>query len=323
MLVLTQGDPASIAPEITALVWQKLRQSGPAFVYVGDPALLERRIPVQTIRYLSEGLDIFSHALPVLPLHLNTPAAPGEPDRRNAASVIESIRLAVELTLSGESSAVITNPISKEVVQGSGFRHPGHTSYLAELCQTPGDEVMLLAGPSLKVVPITVHVALRDAIARLSTELIIRTAHTVAAGLRRDFELPHPRLAFAGLNPHAGEHGLMGHEEQQIILPAINALRAQGLDVSGPLPPDTMFTPPARARYDVAMCMYHDQGLIPLKTLDMAEGVNVTLGLPIIRTSPDHGTAFDIAGQNKADPRSLEAAIKLAATLAANRRKNA
>lgn len=323
MLVLTQGDPASIAPEITASVWQKLRQNGPAFVYIGDPSLLERRVPVQTIRYLSEGADIFSHALPVLPLHLSTPPAPGEPDRRNATSVIESIRLAVELTLSGESSAVITNPISKDVVQSAGFKHPGHTSYLAELCQTPGDEVMLLAGPSLKVVPITVHVALRDAIAQLSTELIIRTAHTVAAGLRRDFGLPHPRLAFAGLNPHAGEHGLMGREEHEIILPAINTLRAQGLDVSGPLPPDTMFTPDARARYDVAMCMYHDQGLIPLKTLDMAEGVNVTLGLPIIRTSPDHGTAFDIAGQNKADPRSLEAAIKLAATLAENRRKNA
>lgn len=259
MLVLTQGDPASIAPEITASVWQKLRQSGPAFVFIGDPTLLERRVPVQTIRYLSEGADIFSHALPVLPLHLSTPPAPGEPDRRNAASVIESIRLAVELTLSGESSAVITNPISKDVVQSAGFRHPGHTSYLAELCQTPGDEVMLLAGPSLKVVPITVHVALRAAIAQLSTELIIRTAHTVAAGLRRDFGLPHPRLAFAGLNPHAGEHGLMGREEQEIILPAINTLRAQGLDVSGPLPPDTMFTPDARARYDVAMCMYHDQ----------------------------------------------------------------
>ncbi|MBS0965563.1 4-hydroxythreonine-4-phosphate dehydrogenase PdxA [Acetobacter okinawensis] len=323
MLVLTQGDPASIAPEITASVWQKLRQNGPAFVYIGDPTLLERRVPVQTIRYLSEGADIFSHALPVLPLHLSTPPAPGEPDRRNATSVIESIRLAVELTLSGESSAVITNPISKDVVQSAGFKHPGHTSYLAELCQTPGDEVMLLAGPSLKVVPITVHVALRDAITQLSTELIIRTAHTVAAGLRRDFGLSHPRLAFAGLNPHAGEHGLMGREEQEIILPAINTLRAQGLNVSGPLPPDTMFTPDARARYDVAMCMYHDQGLIPLKTLDMAEGVNVTLGLPIIRTSPDHGTAFDIAGQNKADPRSLEAAIRLAATLAENRRKNA
>ncbi|MFT8419443.1 MAG: 4-hydroxythreonine-4-phosphate dehydrogenase PdxA [Acetobacter sp.] len=323
MLVLTQGDPASIAPEITAAVWQRLRQNGPAFVYVGDPSLLERRVPVQTIRYLSAGAEVFGHALPVLPLHLATPPAPGEPDRRNAASVIESIRLATELALSGEASAIITNPISKDVVQGAGFKHPGHTSYLAELCQTLGDEVMLLAGPSLKVVPITVHVALRDAIAQLSTELIVRTARTVAKGLQTDFGLAHPRLAFAGLNPHAGEHGLMGHEERDIILPAINTLRAEGLNVSGPWPSDTMFTPHARAQYDVALCMYHDQGLIPLKTLDMAEGVNVTLGLPIIRTSPDHGTAFDIAGQNKADPRSLEAAIRLAATLAANRKKNA
>lgn len=323
MLVLTQGDPASIAPEITAAVWQKLRQNGPAFVYVGDPSLLERRVPVQTVRYLSAGADIFSHALPVIPLHLATPPAPGEPDRRNAASVLESIRLAVELTLSGEASAMITNPISKEVVQGAGFHHPGHTGYLAELCQTPGNEVMLLAGPSLKVVPITVHVALREAIAQLSSDLIIRTARTVAAGMRRDFGLPNPRMAFAGLNPHAGEHGLMGREEQEIILPALHTLRQEGYNVSGPLPPDTMFTPDARAKYDVALCMYHDQGLIPLKTLDMAEGVNVTLGLPVIRTSPDHGTAFDIAGQNKADPRSLEAAIRLAATLAENRRKNA
>ncbi|MGG6430523.1 4-hydroxythreonine-4-phosphate dehydrogenase PdxA [Acetobacter ghanensis] len=323
MLVLTQGDPASIAPEITAAVWQKLRQNGPAFVYVGDPSLLERRVPVQTVRYLSAGADIFSHALPVIPLHLAMPPAPGEPDRRNAASVLESIRLAVELTLSGEASAMITNPISKEVVQGAGFHHPGHTGYLAELCQTPGSEVMLLAGPSLKVVPITVHVALREAIAQLSSDLIIRTARTVAAGMRRDFGLSDPRMAFAGLNPHAGEHGLMGREEQEIILPALHTLRQEGYNVSGPLPPDTMFTPDARAKYDVALCMYHDQGLIPLKTLDMAEGVNVTLGLPIIRTSPDHGTAFDIAGQNKADPRSLEAAIQLAATLAENRRKNA
>ncbi|PAL20972.1 4-hydroxythreonine-4-phosphate dehydrogenase PdxA [Acetobacter syzygii] len=323
MLVLTQGDPASIAPEITAAVWQKLRQSGPAFVYIGDPSLLERRIPVQPIRYLADGADVFSHALPVIPLPLAAPPAMGEPDRRNAASVIESIRQAVELTLSGEASAMITNPISKDVVQGAGFRHPGHTSYLAELCQTPGDEVMLLAGPSLKVVPITVHVALRNAITQLSTDLIIRTARTVAAGLRRDFGIPHPRLAFAGLNPHAGEHGLMGDEEQNIIIPALNTLRQEGMTVSGPLPADTMFTPHARSQYDVALCMYHDQGLIPLKTLDMAEGVNVTLGLPIIRTSPDHGTAFDIAGQNKADPRSLEAAIRLAATLAENRRKHA
>lgn len=181
----------------------------------------------------------------------------------------------------------------------------------------------MLAGPSLKVVPVTVHVSLRHALEQLNAELIIKTARTVAAGLKRDFGLKAPRIAVAGLNPHAGENGLMGHEEQQIIIPAIQVLQREGLNITGPMPPDTMFTPAARSRYDVALCMYHDQGLIPLKTLDMAEGVNVTLGLPIIRTSPDHGTAFDIAGQNKADPSSLVAAIRLAAQLAQNRRNAA
>ncbi|MGO3517520.1 MAG: 4-hydroxythreonine-4-phosphate dehydrogenase PdxA, partial [Acetobacter cibinongensis] len=210
--------------------------------------------------------------------------------------------------------------ISKEVVQKTGFAHPGHTSYLAELCNVPGQDVMMLAGPSLRVVPVTVHVALRQAIQQLSADLIIRTARTVAQGLKRDFALPSPRIAVAGLNPHAGENGLMGTEEQDIILPAIRTLQAEGLNITGPYPPDTLFTPHARAKYDVALCMYHDQGLIPLKTLDMAEGVNVTLGLPIIRTSPDHGTAFDIAGSNSADPSSLLAALRLAATLVHNRK---
>ncbi|GCD75777.1 pyridoxal phosphate biosynthetic protein PdxA [Acetobacter pasteurianus NBRC 3299] len=323
MLALTQGDPAGIAPEITVKAWRILRESGHPFVFVGDPALLEQHAPVQAVRYLDQGADVFSHAIPVLPLRLATPAAPGEPDRQNAPSVIESIRLAVELTQNGEASAIITNPISKEVIQSAGFKHPGHTSYLAELCHVPGQEVMMLAGPSLKVVPVTVHVSLRHALEQLNTELIIKTARTVADGLKRDFGLKSPRIAVAGLNPHAGENGLMGHEEQQIIIPAIKALQQEGLNITGPMPPDTMFTPIARRRYDVALCMYHDQGLIPLKTLDMAEGVNVTLGLPIIRTSPDHGTAFDIAGQNKADPSSLVAAIRLAAQLAQNRRNAA
>lgn len=323
MLALTQGDPAGIAPEITVKAWRILRESGLPFVFVGDHTLLEQHAPVQAVRYLEQGTDVFSHAIPVLPLHLETPAAPGEPDRQNAPSVIESIRLAVELAQNGEASAIITNPISKEVIQSAGFKHPGHTSYLAELCHVPGHEVMLLASPSLRVVPVTVHVSLRHALEQLNTELIIKTARTVAAGLKRDFGLNAPRIAVAGLNPHAGENGLMGHEEQQIITPAIKALQQEGLNITGPMPPDTMFTPAARSRYDVALCMYHDQGLIPLKTLDMAEGVNVTLGLPIIRTSPDHGTAFDIAGQNKADPSSLVAAIRLAAQLAQNRRNAA
>lgn len=237
--------------------------------------------------------------------------------------MIDSIAKAVALVLDGAASAVVTNPISKEVVQKTGFAHPGHTSYLAELCGVPGQDVMMLAGPSLRVVPVTVHVALRKAIDQLSTNLIMQTARTVAKGLQRDFALSAPRLAVAGLNPHAGENGLMGSEEQDIILPAITALQAEGMDITGPYPPDTLFTPQARAKYDVALCMYHDQGLIPLKTLDMAEGVNVTLGLPIIRTSPDHGTAFDIAGQGLADPSSLLAALRLAAQLSENRKKTA
>ncbi|MFS8371154.1 4-hydroxythreonine-4-phosphate dehydrogenase PdxA [Acetobacter indonesiensis] len=322
MLVLTQGDPAGIGPEITVKAWQALRESGPRFVFLGAPELLAEKAPVQVVATMAEAEQIFPTAIPVLPLTLSTPAVAGHPDSRNARSVIDSIARAVALVQAGDATAVVTNPISKEVVQKTGFAHPGHTSYLAELCGVPGQDVMMLAGPSLRVVPVTVHVALRKAIDQLSTELIIKTAHTVAKGLIRDFGLSSPRIAVAGLNPHAGENGLMGTEEQEIILPAIQHLQQEGLKITGPYPPDTLFTAQARSQYDVALCMYHDQGLIPLKTLDMAEGVNVTLGLPIIRTSPDHGTAFDIAGAGKADPSSLLAALRLAHQLSENR-KNA
>lgn len=321
MLVLTQGDPAGIGPEITVKAWQALRESGPAFVFLGDPGLLETAAPVRIVSDVREAGSLFRDAIPVLPLSLAVPATPGTPDSRNAGSVIDSITQAVRLVQAGEGSAVVTNPISKDVVKQAGFTHPGHTGYLAELCGVPGQDVMMLAGPSLRVVPVTVHVALRTAIDQLTPELIIRTARTTVQGLKRDFGLTSPRVAVAGLNPHAGEGGLMGREELDCIIPAIRALQAEGMTIFGPLPPDTMFTPDARAKYDVALCMYHDQGLIPLKTLDMAEGVNITLGLPIIRTSPDHGTAFDIAGTGKADPGSLLAALRLAAQLAENRRK--
>lgn len=321
MLVLTQGDPAGIGPEITVKAWQALRASGPAFVFLGDPALLEAAAPVRVLENTHEARTVFRDAIPVLPLPLSVPVIPGTPDSRNAGSVIDSITQAVRLVQAGEASAVVTNPISKDVVKQAGFTHPGHTGYLAELCDVPGQDVMMLAGPSLKVVPVTVHVALRKAIEQLTPELIIRTARTTVQGLKRDFGLTNPRVAVAGLNPHAGEGGLMGREELDCIIPAIRTLQDEGMTIFGPLPPDTMFTPDARARYDVALCMYHDQGLIPLKTLDMAEGVNITLGLPIIRTSPDHGTAFDIAGSGKADPSSLLAALRLAAELAENRRK--
>ncbi|BBC81030.1 4-hydroxythreonine-4-phosphate dehydrogenase PdxA [Acetobacter orientalis] len=322
MLVLTQGDPAGIGPEITQKAWLATRHSGPAFVFLGAPELVQNALPIQIVQTPAQAAEVFAHALPVIPLNLATPAIPGTPDSHNAPSVIESIAQAVGLVQSGQASAVVTNPISKEVVQKTGFAHPGHTSYLAELCGVPGQDVMMLAGPSLRVVPVTVHVALRKAITQLKPALIYKTARTVHRALQRDFALAAPRIAVAGLNPHAGENGLMGTEEHDIIIPALKTLQAEGLHITGPYPPDTLFTPQARARYDVALCMYHDQGLIPLKTLDMAEGVNVTLGLPIIRTSPDHGTAFDIAGRNVAEPTSLLAALRLAATLVENR-KNA
>ncbi|GAN69537.1 4-hydroxythreonine-4-phosphate dehydrogenase PdxA [Acetobacter orleanensis] len=320
MLVLTQGDPAGIGPEITVKAWEALRETGPSFVFLGDPTLLDAAAPVRVVGTIAEARNVFQDAIPVLPLSLAAPVTPGMPDSRNAGSVIESITQAVRLVQKGQASAVVTNPISKDVVKQAGFTHPGHTGYLAELCGVPGQDVMMLAGPSLRVVPVTVHVALRKAIEQLTPELIIRTARTTVDGLKRNFGLSNPRVAVAGLNPHAGEGGLMGREELECIIPAIRTLQAEGVAITGPLPPDTMFTPEARARYDVALCMYHDQGLIPLKTLDMAEGVNITLGLPIIRTSPDHGTAFDIAGTGKADAHSLLAALRLAATLVENRR---
>lgn len=336
ILFLTQGDPASIAPEITIKAWKNLRQSGPAFIWIGDPALLTPHIPVHILCNIDEVLEgeasflslfpLFRQALPVLSLSLAVPARPGCPDPKNAARIAQSIRIATELTLDltlkGHSCAMVTNPISKDIMHIAGFQHPGHTTYLAELCQVPGQEVMMLVNPFLRVVPLTGHVSLRTALTQLTPELISSKARIVARGLVRDFGLPYtPRLAIAGLNPHAGENGLMGQEEQTILTPAITLLRSEGFTVSDPLPADTLFTENARSLYDVALCMYHDQALIPLKTLDMAHGVNVTLGLPIIRTSPDHGTAFSIAGQGKADSRSLESAIRLTAQMSLQRQK--
>jgi 4-hydroxythreonine-4-phosphate dehydrogenase len=227
--------------------------------------------------------------------------------------------MAAGLALAGEADAVVTNPINKAALYQAGFSYPGHTEFLAALTGATGRQIMMLASPLLRVVPVTVHASLREAIAMLSTEMIIAVSRTTDTELRRSFGIASPRLAVAGLNPHAGEQGALGQEEATIIRPAIDVLRADGIEVSGPWPPDTMFTDKARARYDVAMCMYHDQALIPLKTLSMENGVNVTLGLPIVRTSPDHGTAFDIAGKGVADPTSLLAAMDLARLLAASR----
>ena len=257
----------------------------------------------------------FPAGLPVVPLKSAVEDAPGRPNAANAAATIESIERAVEAVRQGQARALVTNPIAKATLYQAGFKHPGHTEYLGELARAwgaPAFPVMMIWSETLKVVPVTIHIPLAEAPRALTAELIIRTARIVDRDLRVRFGVARPRLALAGLNPHAGEGGAMGREEITIIKPAIEALKAEGIDAVGPLPADTMFHARARARYDVALTMYHDQGLIPVKTLAFDEGVNVTLGLPFIRTSPDHGTAFDIAGKGIANPASLIAALRLA-----------
>jgi 4-hydroxythreonine-4-phosphate dehydrogenase len=314
LLALTMGDPAGIAPEISRKAWEALRHSPLRFVLLADPRFYHGRV----VGSLREAVEVFPEALPILPVPLAVEPHPSEPDPANAAAVIASIEQAVALARSGQAGGVVTNPISKTLLYAAGFRHPGHTEFLGELCGGAAT-VMMLVSPQLRVVPVTIHVGLRAAIESLTTEKIVATCRITAQALRRNFGVAQPRLAMAGLNPHAGENGAMGDEETRIIQPAVEILRAEGIDVTDPLPPDTMFTPSARARYDVAIGMYHDQVLIPIKTLDRDNGVNVTLGLPIIRTSPDHGTAFDIAGCNVSDPSSLIAALRLAHTLATQR----
>jgi 4-hydroxythreonine-4-phosphate dehydrogenase len=251
---------------------------------------------------------------------LPRPPVPGRPDPANAPAVVAAIDEAVALAKAGRVAGVVTNPIQKAALYAAGFAHPGHTEYLAELAGTAGvPPVMLLACPQLRVVPVTVHEPLARAIARLTPGMIVQAATATAAALRRDFGIAEPRLAVAGLNPHAGEDGTLGTEDRDIVAPAVATLRAMGIEARGPLPPDTMFTAHARPGYDAAICLYHDQALIPIKTLDMAGGVNVTLGLSIVRTSPDHGTALDIAGTGRADPSSLVAALRLATEIARNR----
>jgi len=317
MLALTMGDPAGIGAEITAGAWRVLREVGPEFVVLGDPMWLTAHAPVQVIEVVGDAH--FAQAVPVLPIHLACPAQPGHPDAANAPAIIASIEAAARLAQSGAVAGMVTNPISKAVLQSAGFAYPGHTEFLAALTGAAGCEVMMLASPMLRVVPVTIHVSLRRALDTLSTAGIVAIARATHAALIADFGIAHPRLAIAGLNPHAGEDGRMGGEEAALIRPAIEQLRGDGLQVTGPWPPDTMFTDAARQTYDAAICMYHDQALIPLKTLDMAGGVNVTLGLPIVRTSPDHGTAFDIAGRGLADPSSLIAALRLADQIASRR----
>jgi len=330
-VAVTMGEPAGIGGELTLRAWQArcAATTGAAFFAVDDPARLRRlaqqlalAVDIVEIATPGDAARVFPRALPVLPQPLAVPARPGHLDVRNAGAVIASIERAVRLASDGSVSAVVTNPIQKKTLQEVGFPHPGHTEFLAALggmAGRPAEVVMMLACPALRVVPVTIHVALRRALDILTTDLIVRAGRIAAGALQRDFGLDAPRLAVAGLNPHAGEGGTMGDEDARIVAPAVAALRAAGIDSVGPLPPDTMFHEAARARYDVALCMYHDQALIPIKTIDFAGGVNVTLGLPFIRTSPDHGTALDIAGSGTADPTSLLAALDMATEMAHRR----
>ncbi|MXQ12565.1 4-hydroxythreonine-4-phosphate dehydrogenase PdxA [Microvirga makkahensis] len=330
-LLLTQGDPAGIGPELTLRAWLcRERDALPPFATLADPAQLERtasilgwNVPVMPVE-LSQIESTFAHALPVIPLKERVSAEPGQPHPASAPSVIESIETAVQLVRKGEASAVVTNPIAKHVLYDAGFRHPGHTEFLAALAGQDGNTyhpVMMLWSEELAVVPVTVHIPVSSVPAALTTELIVLTGRIVARELKERFGLADPRLALAGLNPHAGEGGAMGMEDQAVILPAVAALRAEGIAAAGPFPADTMFHARARKGYDAALAMYHDQALIPIKTIAFDEAVNVTLGLPFVRTSPDHGTAFDIAGKGIARPDSLMAAIKLAGHLGARAKK--
>ncbi len=314
------GEPAGIGGEIAVGAWRALRDSGPVFFLIDDADRLAGA-PIQRIEAPEQAAAVFATALPVLHRPLARPAVPGRLDPANATAVIAAIDEAVALALAGRAAGVVTNPIQKSALYAAGFAHPGHTEYLFALAGAGPAPVMLLACPELRVVPVTIHEPLKQAIARLTPELIVEIARLTAAGLRQDFGIAAPRLAIAGLNPHAGEDGTLGTEDRDIVAPAVATLRAEGIDARGPIPPDTMFTAKARPGYDVALGLYHDQALIPIKTLDVAGGVNVTLGLRIVRTSPDHGTALDIAGTGQADPGSLIAAIRLAAEIAANRRR--
>jgi 4-hydroxythreonine-4-phosphate dehydrogenase len=328
-LALTTGEPAGIGLDITIEAWLRRKELKlPSFYLLGDSDSVSNRAKVLGLKLTlaevsaKEASGAFADALPVVATGHRATARPGHPDDTSAGAAMASIRQAVSDVIAGQASAVVTNPIAKSVLYRAGFRHPGHTEYLAELAATDGhtpQPVMMLWSPALIVVPVTIHLSLRDAIAQLSSDLIVTTARIVVASLKTRFGLANPRLVLSGLNPHAGEDGSLGNEDKTIVAPAIEILRREGVEIRGPLPADTMFHEAARRTYDCAICMYHDQALIPVKTLAFEDAVNVTLGLPFIRTSPDHGTAFDIAGTGKANPSSLVAALRLAARMAAAR----
>jgi len=326
-LALTLGEPAGIGPELALAVWRRRAELDlPRFYLVADPDFIRRRaerlgleIPIATVTPVAASAA-FPSALPVVNLDVAVTAEPGRPDRSSAPAAIASLRRAVADVLSGAAAAVVTSPVAKNVLYSWGFAEPGQTEFLATLVQEATGKwprpVMMLWSPELAVVPVTIHLPLREIFTHLSTELVVETGRIVARDLCGRFGIPRPRLAIAGLNPHAGEEGTLGEEDRDVVAPAVARLVADGIDARGPLPADSLFHEKARARYDAALCMYHDQALIPIKTLAFDHAVNVTLGLPFVRTSPDHGTAFDIAGTGTADPTSLVAALRLAARLA-------
>ena len=328
-IAVTMGEPAGISAEITARAWAARGQYDlPPFFVIGDPdwaASGLAGLPVAEITAPRDCKAAFTQGLPVLPLNLHEPARPGTPSVANAAVTLQSIDRAVQLAQSGDVAAIVTNPIQKSVLYDAGFRHPGHTEYLAHLTGAKSPPTMLLScpdegdRPGLRVALVTVHLPLSQVPANLSETGIVATARAVAQALPRDFGVTEPRLAIAALNPHSGEAGALGREELSIIAPAIARLRAEGINAAGPLPADTLFHAAARRNHDCVICMYHDQALIPLKTIDFARGVNITLGLDIVRTSPDHGVALDIAGQGRADPQSLITALIAARDIARNR----
>jgi len=326
-LAVSLGDPAGVGPELLCEAWSRRDSAAlPAFFAVGGADLLAQAaamrgldVSVTIITHPSQAAATFAHALPVLGT-ADADYTPGAPDPAGARLALASLQQAVALAVSGEASGIVTGPISKALLAEVGFAFPGQTEFVADACGIAApDAVMMLAGPRLRTVPLTVHCPLSEVPGRLSVELIVARSRIAATGLQRDFGIARPRLAIGALNPHAGEGGKFGDEEQRIITPAIAALQAEGIDASGPHPADALFAPHARDGYDVAICMYHDQALIPLKALDFDEGVNMTLGLPVVRTSPDHGTAFSIAGKRLADPGATIAAIRMAGAAATRR----
>jgi len=327
-LALTLGEPGGIGPDLTIQLWaRRVELRLPTFYLIADPDFIRRRAQLLGTEIALSAVTpvqaskTFTRALPVVPLDIAVTAAPGRPDASSAPAAIASIRRAVADVLAGNAAAIVTNPVAKNVLYRSGFAEPGHTEFLAKLTQEATGKatrpVMMLWSPELAVVPVTIHLPFKEVVSQLTSDLIAETGRIVARDLTARFGILRPRIAVTGLNPHAGEEGALGEEDGAIVAPAVRRLKMEGIDAVGPLPADSLFHERARATYDVALCMYHDQALIPIKTLAFDHAVNVTLGLPFVRTSPDHGTAFDIAGKGTADPSSLVAALALAARLSA------